>query len=475
TGYSLAVALAGASLGTAAGILLASLLSRTYARFFNLPETIGGVNYTAILYGFVLSLAVSLAAGLTASRSVAAVSPAESMRPEPPGGTGRTTLEHWAWLWRRLDITWKMSLRLIGRKKGRFGITLTGVVFAVGLLVMSLFSNDSVDYMINRHFHQEQRYDFLVRFAAPVKERELLNISRIDGVVKAEPLFEIPVKMHFNGRSEDDTLVGVPEAMTLKKLTGVNGQPLQVPEEGVLIDQKTAKKLAVRTGDTVEVETLLGLGPSRRASLKIMGIHQQLVGGGTYISLEQANQVLQERGLVSGVMLKADPGRAGLLEEQLNEMTSISSIASIKKELDNLNRNLDSMIYTITVMIAFAGLLGFAIVYNSSVISFAERKREFASLRVMGFTAGEVSGLLLKENLLQSLCGVILGLPFGRLMTGWYVRAVSTDLYSLPVVVYPRTYLLSALGGVCFIMAAHFFAVKGIKQLDLVDVLKNRD
>ncbi|KFI36746.1 hypothetical protein HX99_01455, partial [Peptococcaceae bacterium SCADC1_2_3] len=297
----------------------------------------------------------------------------------------------------------------------------------------------------------------------------------LDGVIKTEPLLEIPVKMHFNGRSEDELLQGLPAYLTLKKLIGDNEKHLKLPEEGILISQRTASKLGARVGDRVEVETLLGLGPTRRTGIKIMGINRQLVGSGSYIEINQANRLLEESGLVSGAMLKVDPGKVKLVEEELNEMTGVSSISSLQKELDNLNQNMDSMIYTISILIAFAVLLGFAIVYNSSVINFAERKRELASLRVTGFTTREVFGLLFKETLLQSLLGVFLGLPFGQMMTEWYVRALSTDLFTMQVVVYPRTYLFSAVGGIFFIMATHLFTVKGVRQLDLVDVLKEKD
>lgn len=205
------------------------------------------------------------------------------------------------------------------------------------------------------------------------------------------------------------------------------------------------------------------------------GINRQLVGGGSYLNLEQANLIIQERHLVSGVMLKVDPGRSGAVEEKLNEMNNVSSIASRRQELANFNKNMEAMVYSITIMVAFALLMGFAIVYNSSVISFAERKRELASLRVLGFSGAEVSSLLLKENLLQSLLGVAAGLPFGWLISRAYVNAVSTDLYSLPLVISPLTYFWSALGGVLFIAAAHLLAVWGVKRLDLVEALKNRD
>jgi putative ABC transport system permease protein len=343
------------------------------------------------------------------------------------------------------------------------------------MLVVSLFANDSIDYMINRHYYGEQHYDLLLRFTGPVKEKELLDISRLDGVLKTEPFFEIPVRLEYNGRTEEDILQGLPENLTLKEISGDLGAPLKLPPEGILINKKTAAKLGVRTGDRVRLETLLKLGPARHTEIKIASISTQLIGSGSYLSLELSNRIMRESGLVSGAMLKIQPGTERHIEEKLGAMTGISSITSRQKELDNFNKNLESMVYSISVMVVFAVMLGFAIVYNASVMSFTERKRELASLRVVGFTSQEVSGLLLKETLLQSLLGVALGLPLGLFMAQGYIQAVSTDLFTMQVVIYPLTYFFSALGGVFFIMMAHLLAARGVGRLDLVDVLKNRD
>lgn len=475
TGYSLASSLAGALLGTLMGVGLASVLLKAYADIFNLPLIDGGLNLEAVIYGFLLSLAVGAAAGVTASRGVVSINPAESMRPEPPKKSGRVFIEHLPFIWSNIDSTWKMSIRAAARNRGRFVLMLVGVTFAVALLVMSLCFNDSIDYLIKKQFYHHQQYNYFVRFTSPVKESELLNITRIEGVVAADPVLEVPVKVHFKGKSRDDSLQGLPPDTDLMRLEDQNGRPLIIPEEGVLLSHRTADKLGIAAGDLVEVETMMGTGPSRRAELVVAGINKQMTAGGSFVSLKQANIVLQESQIVSGVMMKVDPGMAEALEEKLSDMTGVSSISSRQKELDNFNKNMEAMVYSMAIMITFAVVLGFAIVYNSSVISFAERKRELASLRVLGFSNSEVSGLLLKESMLQSLLGVAAGLPFGRIMSQAYVNAVSTDLFTMQVVVYPMTYFLSALGGVFFIVVAHLLSSRGVKKLDLVDVLKNRD
>jgi len=178
-------------------------------------------------------------------------------------------------------------------------------------------------------------------------------------------------------------------------------------------------------------------------------------------------------------MLKVAPGGSTDFEKSLSGMNRISSIASRSKELQGLKSNLGYMFVFVFIMVVFAVILGFAIVYNASVISFAERKREMASLRVIGYRVNEVSGLLLKENLLQTVLGVLIGLPFGRLMSETYIYSAMKDeayaVYSFQIVIYPLTYLISAASGVLFIAIAYWLAVKNIIRLDLVEVLKARD
>jgi putative ABC transport system permease protein len=123
----------------------------------------------------------------------------------------------------------------------------------------------------------------------------------------------------------------------------------------------------------VQVETLLPTGPVHLDNLKVIGETQQLVGGGSYIDLERANRILQERNLISGAMIKVERGQAVFVEGEINKLLGVAS-----------------------------------------VINFAERQREMAALRVMGFSIQELSSLMLKENILQVSLGIILGLPFGR-------------------------------------------------------------
>jgi putative ABC transport system permease protein len=209
--------------------------------------------------------------------------------------------------------------------------------------------------------------------------------------------------------------------------------------------------------------------------LRVYGLSRQFVGQSSYTTLETANRLLLERHLVTGAMLQIDPGRSQAVEGKLNDMTEVATVLSQEKALENFSKNLGTMLYTVTIMVLFAVILGFAIVYNSTLISLAERHRELALLRVMGMTEKEVSILLLNESLVQAVLGILFGLPLGYWMANGFARAVSTDLFSIQAVIYPMTYLYAAIGGCVFITIAHLFAQRGVKHLELVEVLKERD
>ncbi|HAA09559.1 MAG: ABC transporter permease [Syntrophomonadaceae bacterium] len=474
-GYALIVSGTGAILGVIMGIAMASGLSQVYAQFFNLPTTIGGVNLSVVLRSVVISLVVGLAAGLFATRGITRINPAEAMRPEPPVLGRHNMLENWTWLWQRLDSSWKMGLRSIFRNRVRFAVTVLGVVFTVCLLIFALFMNDAVDYLLKQSFTLNSRYDYMVRFTKPVKYTEMTDWSRWDEVQKMEPILEVPVKIKAGDRSEEELLTGLKVNGTLRHIYDMHGQQHQVPEQGILLSQRIADKLGLKPGDMVEVQTTLGIGPSRTGYLPIVGTNDPMTGSGSFVSWDTANRLLGENQVVSGVMLKLESPEMSEVESRLYAMNGVSSVMSPQREQAGFVQYLDTMIVFIVIMVLMAGLLGLAIVYNTSMMTFQERRRELASLRVIGYSQREVASLLRKETGAQAILGIIIGLPAGKVMGAAIMASVSTDLFSLPAIIYPRTYIMAALLAVIFVWMGQQLAIRKTEQIDMVEALKNRD
>ncbi|KUG02374.1 hypothetical protein ASZ90_020256 [hydrocarbon metagenome] len=473
--YAILVCAAGALTGILLGVLMASYFSDLYAMFFNLPQAIGGINYQVILNSLLLSLGVGALAGFSASRPVLSISPAESMRPVPPAKSNRSLLENWTWLWSKLSSSWKMAFRTISRNRLRLLVSIFGIVSAVALLILSMFTNDAVDYLMDQHFNRESSYDYMLNFNQPLKGSELLSISRLEGVELIEGFFSLPVRVHHQGQSSEDILVGVNPSNTLKHPTREDGGLIPIPPEGIIISRRTADRLGLQVGDTVQLETLLGLGPARYAEVKITAVNYQLFGNESYITLSQANKILHESQLITGALMKVDSGQAMSIERQLSDMTGINSIVSRQKERDNIMSMMDSMIYMVSIMIMFSVILGFVIIYNSVIMSFNERKRELASLLTIGFTRKEVAGIMWKETIPQAIPAILLGLPAGRMLADLYFSSVDFDMWYMPVVIYPSSYALAALGGVVFVVLGQWAASRGIKKLDIIELSKNID
>ncbi|HZJ85097.1 MAG TPA: FtsX-like permease family protein, partial [Syntrophomonadaceae bacterium] len=309
----------------------------------------------------------------------------------------------------------------------------------------------------------------------PIKEGELNTIANIEGVIKVEAFLHLPVRLTYQGQNEEDLIIAYNPDMSLKKISDEEGQTLFIPPEGLIVSQQLAKKLGVSTGDEIGIETLLPNSPPKYSLIKITGISHQMFGSSNYMDLDAANRLIEEKALVSGAMVKAEVGKTSLVEDELNKMLNISSISSLQKELDNFTSNMGAATVSVSIMVLFAVILGFAIVYNASLIAFIERERELASLRVIGFSNRELAGLLGKENLLQAIIGIVLGLPLGKLLAKSFIASVETDLYSFPVIIYPLTYIIASLTAIVFIVLAHRLAIRGVKKIVLVEALKNQD
>ena len=248
-----------------------------------------------------------------------------------------------------------------------------------------------------------------------------------------------------------------------------------MPSQGVVVGHKTAEKLGLGVGDLVKIETELGIGPNRESVVRVTGISRQVAGKNSFASMETVNQLLEEHNLITGVMMKIDPVFSSAAEAEMIGMPGIADIISRTKEIDNFKRNMDSLEVTMQVLTIFAILLGCAISYNSSVISFGERLREFATLRVIGMRNSEIAGILWKETVLQGLLGLCLGLPLGRLLAEGVASMVSSEVYEFAAIIYPQTYLISIALTVIFVLAGYLIAIRGIRKLDHLEILKNRD
>jgi putative ABC transport system permease protein len=345
---------------------------------------------------------------------------------------------------------------------------------AVAILVASLWSFGSINHMIDVTFTRAERHDALVAFGAPEPARALFAARQMPGVLAAEPFRAVAARISHRALSRKLSIMGKPETPTLSRVLAPDLRPMAMPEAGLILSEALAEALAVRPGDRVTVEFLEGA--RRTVTLPVSGLSLGYVGLGAAMEITALNRVMGEGALISGVALQIDEmgQEAFYAAAKTTPKTGFVAVTAltVARFKETLAENITVMI---TVYVGLAAIIAVGVVYNFARIALSEQGRELASLRVLGFTRGEVSGILFGELATVVLAAQPVGWLFGYVIAFGMVQAFSSDLYRVPFVIGPEVYVTASLI-VCVAALASAWAIRGrINNLDMVEVLKTRE
>jgi putative ABC transport system permease protein len=264
---------------------------------------------------------------------------------------------------------------------------------------------------------------------------------------------------------------GVEPGGDISRLLDADLRPVVLPTEGILLTDYLAQLLGVRVGDRLTVEVLEGNRPVREVI--VAALVREYLGVSGYMHLDALNQFMQEGPTISGAYLSVDPAQMASLYARLKDMPRVAGLAERMQEIRNFNRVMqETMLFFTYVSTVFAVIIAFGVIYNSARIALTERGRELASLRVLGFTRGEIAYILLGELALLALLSIPLGLWLGEGMCYYIARNMQTDLFRVPVVLEPRTYAFACLVVVASALLSGLAVRRRLDQLDLIAVLK---
>jgi putative ABC transport system permease protein len=251
-------------------------------------------------------------------------------------------------------------------------------------------------------------------------------------------------------------------------------RPVALPDDGLLLTRELGVALGVGPGDTLTLEVLDGARAVR--TLRVAGLVDELIGVSAYMDLAALGRLLGEEGTITSAYLAIDASGVAATMRRLEGMPSVASVG-LRRNLVRLFRDDLSgrMIFVAVLLSGFASVIAVGVVYNGARIALAERAHELGCMRVMGFTRGEVSALLLGELGLQVAAAVPIGCALGRLLAGAMARGLATETFRFPVVVEPRSYATAALV-VAFAAALSALTVRSkLDAIDLGDVMRTRE
>ncbi len=465
------------SLGVGAGLLLGRRLGQglgnMYMTFFHFPYLDYRLSVSTVAIAFAISFASAVIGTLHAVYRAAKLPPAEAMRPEPPIRYRQSFVEK-VGVKRYLSQPARMIVRHIGRKPVKTLFTVFGIAMAGAIMMLGSFQEDAIDYMLHLQYRISQREDLTVTFTEPTSRKAMYDIAGLQGVQYCEPFRSTPIRLRFKHRQRRTFIQALESHTELHRVMDRRQQPFVVPAEGIVVNEYLAQLLKIKIGDRVGVEVLSGHRPT--LELPVVAMVGDLLGIPTYMNLDHLNRLLDEGEAIDGVFLAVDEKYRDSVYRELQDMPRVSGItltdAAVQSARDTMGETI--LIFTFINTLLASGI-AFGVIYNSARIAYAERARELASLRVLGFSHPEVAFILLGELALLTVTAIPIGAMLGKQLCRLLAYKMDSDLYRIPLVLESTSYAFSATVVLVSAIVSGWIIWQRLKGLDLVAVLKTRE
>ncbi|MEO1018088.1 MAG: FtsX-like permease family protein [Pseudomonadota bacterium] len=465
-----AIAAPGIALGCIGGLWMGRGLTLLYGDFFRFPFLTFRFEPSIFVIALLISLTAAFVGTFFAVLRAARLPPAEAMRPPAPPSYRSGLLARL----RRLDQLSIMIVRHIVRFPLRSFMTTAGMAAALGLLVTVALWLDSTNHLLNTEFRELRRYDLQVGlFEAehPTAVHEAVNLPGVNAV---EPLRNLPVRFVHGTVEYEGAIRGVIPGARLERVVDVEIGPVGIPDRGLILSTALAQKLGVGRGDQVRVEVLEGRRPV--VDLRVSGLIEVYLGMPAYAHIDALADLMDEDRLVNEIHLAVDHAALPALYEALKERPAVASVVRREAAIETFE---ETMAESVNIIVGFYGVfaafLTFGIVYNGARVALSERARELASLRILGFTHGEVAYTILGELALLTWLALPLGCLFGYGLSSLIIASIDSDRFRVPLVIEPRNFGISMIVVIAAATISSLFVWWRVARLDLIAVLKSRE
>jgi len=467
------VVVAGAILGVPIGSWVGHQWTRLYQPYFRFPVLDFELDARTVGTAVLASLASSVVGALRAVRAVSRLAPAEAMSPPAPPVFGSSLAERTGIL-RVLSASARMVARETLRRPARLALSAFGIALAMSIVVVGSFQFDAVGGLMDLQFGFMMREDLSITLRRPVPRRELEAMRRLPGVRRVEGARTVAVRFRAGHHQRPGSLTGEAEGADLRRVVEWPGRFVPLDRSGIAVSRKLAEILEVKVGDTIDVEALEGAHP--RKPLRVVRLVDDLGGLAAYAPLETVADFMGETPVVSSVTMSIDPREELALDAKLRAMRDVAGVGKREDMITSFRKQMADSMYLFTgIITAFAAVIAVGIVYNNARVALSTRAHELASLRVLGFTRGEVSGILLGELALQVVLAIPMGLPLGRFFATAMMSTVDPEQYRFPLVISARTYVFSIVVVLVAAVASALVVRRRVDRLDLIGVLKTRE
>ncbi len=465
-------------LGSLIGFLLSLPMSwwmtNQYARFFRFPTVLYEFARTEAVLASLISFVAAFAGSFSSIRRASRLPPAVSMRPEAPNAD-RASIVKRLGLEMYLSPIGRMIVRRLETNKRSTAFSVLGMAMGLSVLVLGSFFQDTINYVTEVQFERTQRQDVMLTFYETASAQSQHDILHLPGVTRAEYFRTVPVRLRQGSKEHRLELMGLEEQAELFRVLDDAERQVPFPSiRALTISQKLAEILDVVTGDKVTVEVLDG--KRQRLTVPIARVFPDYATPGAYMNRHELHLLMQEGERLSGAFIEVDPRRLDELYAQVKETPAIAGILDKNAAHKNFVKTVSENTFVMRMVnYAFASIIAFGVIYNCALITLAERSRDLATLRVMGFKRREISTVLLGELAIITLLSVPIGLPIGCGFAFVATLALDTETHRFPFVVSRATFAGATTILISSAIVSSLVVRRMLDKLDLIAVLKVKE
>ena len=477
--YAFAAALSGTLVGLAVGFrVFPSIIWSAYAMMYYMPAIATPWRITQALFagGTLTVLTVGITA--LACRASLAEVPATLMLPRAPKAGKRILLERITPLWRRLPFTWKVTCRNLLRYQKRFWMTVIGVAGCTSLLVAGFGISDSLNAIITKQFSEISHYDLMtiVTKEEAVETGPVYDYLFQNGTISESLTVSMENTRQESADGEVDAYLMIPQdverfADFLDLHERLSGDPTPLGQEGVVLTEKLAKALGVQAGDTVTLEN----GDEKTGTFTVSGVCEHYVSNYVYMSAATYEAGFGEPVSYNAVLSKLpDDSQAtrDAISTDLLEMDNVASLTFTEDSINQVLNMLNSIDAVVVLIIVCAACLAFVVLYNLSNINIAERVKEIATIKVLGFYDREVYAYVNRESVALSLIGTLLGLVGGIALHRFIIVTVEVDAVMFGREIHPLSFVYAVALTLLFSTLVNLVMGRTLKKISMVESMK---
>ena len=471
--YALLASLGGSALGIVGGqLIFPTVIYNTWRLMYDLPAM---KFYFPLIYVVICVLAFSLLMSAVTYRVVKSTlkeMPSMLLRPKAPKSSKRVLLEKIDFIWRRLPFTSKITARNIFRYKSRFLMTVIGVAGCTALLVVGFGIKDSISDIVSIQFGQIFAYDYQIDLENDHHLEENVKILKDDlNNREVVPFMTYTTKAYLDGGDEGTMIVEVFDARESKQVLNLRKTdrktPIELDNSGVIISEKFAKNHKIKEGDYITVESQNGL----KREVKVARICEFYFQHYMFISQAYYEGTFSENVHANSIAVSSDdPDSLKKDTAKLEDYNSTIDFSGLIAQFETMIKALN---FIILVIILAAGSLALVVLINLIQVNIAERIREIATLKVLGFHDQEVNSYIFKEVVLLSIIGGILGFPLGVVEHHFIMNVINMDMMMFGMNIKPLSFMFAFIITLGFTLLVSLFMRRHLNEIAMVESLKS--